>query len=394
MTENTTATDPRATAKAQIIDALRRRLSVQEAVEAAGISRRTAYLWRAADGTFAAAWQEAVEDAAGLISRQQVADWNGELAHAEADLAQAEAAIGDIAALAQLGDPDAVATRENLRARRQQAAEAVEALRSAIRSGEAHIARQAEAKAVADREAAAVEADDFAEQQRAAAERIDDALRTIESAWVEFDQLAKQRQSAARRAGANARPAYVRMLIAACFACAPSTATALGLDPVYRPRSRPLRDTLKFMLRGRSGGSSLPGHRRVAPAGRRVRLLSSRWARPPAPRCSLGSVSGGGQLSTRTSRRFRAADGAAASVPGWAPARHLSSATAMTTTTGTDRMRALFVRLADLGYAEPWVREHVLPDWWDDRAAYSAVGFTEALWTIAQRLGIDAAALR
>lgn len=66
----------------------------------------------------------------------------------------------------------------------------------------------------------------------------------------------------------------------------------------------------------------------------------------------------------------------------------------MTTTTGTDRMRALFAHLADLGYAEAWVRQHVLPDWWDDAIADNPVGFTEALWTVAQRLGIDAAALR
>ncbi|MCA8974682.1 MAG: hypothetical protein KDC98_08165 [Planctomycetes bacterium] len=66
----------------------------------------------------------------------------------------------------------------------------------------------------------------------------------------------------------------------------------------------------------------------------------------------------------------------------------------MTPTTGTEPMRALFARLADLGYSEPWVRQHVLPDWWDDRAADNPVGFTEALWTIARALGIDAAALR
>ena len=66
----------------------------------------------------------------------------------------------------------------------------------------------------------------------------------------------------------------------------------------------------------------------------------------------------------------------------------------MTPTTGHDRMRALFARLAVMGYSEPWVRQHVLPDWWDDAIADSAVGFTEALWTIARALGIDAAALR
>jgi hypothetical protein len=43
-----------------------------------------------------------------------------------------------------------------------------------------------------------------------------------------------------------------------------------------------------------------------------------------------------------------------------------------------------------MSYAEPWVRQHVLPD----EAADNPVGFTEALWTIAQRLGLNAAVLR
>lgn len=51
-------------------------------------------------------------------------------------------------------------------------------------------------------------------------------------------------------------------------------------------------------------------------------------------------------------------------------------------------------RLAALGFEEPWVREHVLPDWWGDRAADHPVGFTEAVWIIAKHLRIDPAVLR
>jgi|SRR5690606_13269871 len=63
-------------------------------------------------------------------------------------------------------------------------------------------------------------------------------------------------------------------------------------------------------------------------------------------------------------------------------------------TTGKQRMRDLFTRLAALGFTETWVREHVLPDWWDDDAADHPVGFTEAIWIIARHLGIAPAVLR
>src|SRR4051794_5430097 len=48
-------------ARAAFLRALRKTFSVSTAARAAGISRATAYRWRAADADFAQAWDEAVE---------------------------------------------------------------------------------------------------------------------------------------------------------------------------------------------------------------------------------------------------------------------------------------------------------------------------------------------
>ena len=239
-----TASDPNTAAKTTIVDGLRRRLSVEAACDSAGVQRRTAYNWRKADQRFDTAWAEAVEDAEHLVNRQQVADWRTELGRVESDLAEIEAAIGEEAAPAMAGDPDAIVRRDELRVRHQSVTETANALRQAIASGEGHIARQAAAKVEAAREAAAVESDALGAQQCEAAAKIDAALQVIEQAWTEFDAASKSRQSAARRSGGRARPAHDRMLIQAVFASAPATATAIGLDQRYRVRSRPLSETV------------------------------------------------------------------------------------------------------------------------------------------------------
>jgi hypothetical protein len=50
--------------------ALRQRGNVQDACEATGIARRTAYQWRSDDTDFAAAWDEALDEAADRMERE------------------------------------------------------------------------------------------------------------------------------------------------------------------------------------------------------------------------------------------------------------------------------------------------------------------------------------
>ena len=57
-------------------------------------------------------------------------------------------------------------------------------------------------------------------------------------------------------------------------------------------------------------------------------------------------------------------------------------------------MTHLYSRLTEAGYPKKYVREVVLPSWWDDRAAGSSAGFAEVLLIIARRLGLDYASLR
>lgn len=57
-------------------------------------------------------------------------------------------------------------------------------------------------------------------------------------------------------------------------------------------------------------------------------------------------------------------------------------------------LQELFARLRALGLSTPYVRDYLLPEWWDDDAALTPVGLEEATWTIARNLGIDAQSLR
>ena len=71
------------------------------------------------------------------------------------------------------GDDAAKARRDEVAEKRRAVCERIDALRVAVESGEAHLERQAEAKAEAERAAAADQEDELHAQQRAAAERID-----------------------------------------------------------------------------------------------------------------------------------------------------------------------------------------------------------------------------
>lgn len=53
-------------------------------------------------------------------------------------------------------------------------------------------------------------------------------------------------------------------------------------------------------------------------------------------------------------------------------------------------LKDLYARLRGIGLPRPYVQKYLLPEWWDDAAAETPAGFTEALWTIARHLGVDA----
>ncbi|MFY9343327.1 MAG: ImmA/IrrE family metallo-endopeptidase [Planctomycetota bacterium] len=57
-------------------------------------------------------------------------------------------------------------------------------------------------------------------------------------------------------------------------------------------------------------------------------------------------------------------------------------------------MQGLYDKLRAIGLSTPYVRKRLLPDWWDDAAATSPAGFTEAVWILARHLGVDAIQLR
>lgn len=57
-------------ARAQFLDELRQRGNVSDAAKAAGMARETFYKWRADDEEFAAAWNEALEEATDTMERE------------------------------------------------------------------------------------------------------------------------------------------------------------------------------------------------------------------------------------------------------------------------------------------------------------------------------------
>jgi len=57
-------------------------------------------------------------------------------------------------------------------------------------------------------------------------------------------------------------------------------------------------------------------------------------------------------------------------------------------------MKGLYEKLRSIGLRTPYVRKYLLPEWWDDAAAISPAGFTEAVWIIARHLGVDPSQLR
>ena len=63
-------------------------------------------------------------------------------------------------------------------------------------------------------------------------------------------------------------------------------------------------------------------------------------------------------------------------------------------TAAPNPMRDLYRRLSEAGFSRPYVRDVVLPDWWDDDAAKTDEGFAEAAMIVARNLGFDYRSVR
>lgn len=59
-----------------------------------------------------------------------------------------------------------------------------------------------------------------------------------------------------------------------------------------------------------------------------------------------------------------------------------------------NRMQTLYQRLAAIGLSRPYIRKTILPSWWDDEAAESPTGYSEALLLLSRHLGLEISDLR
>jgi hypothetical protein len=57
-------------------------------------------------------------------------------------------------------------------------------------------------------------------------------------------------------------------------------------------------------------------------------------------------------------------------------------------------MDGLYQRLSAVGLNRPYVKAHILPSWWQDEAAGTPVGYSQALMILARNLGLDLGSLR
>lgn len=62
--------------------------------------------------------------------------------------------------------------------------------------------------------------------------------------------------------------------------------------------------------------------------------------------------------------------------------------------TNSDQMQELYARFEEAGISREYIRDFVLPDWWDDEIADNPGGYLEGLTFIAKHLGIDLETLR
>ncbi len=237
--------DPRAVAKAMILDGLARRLTVEDSCHAAGVSRRTGYGWRSADDQFAQAWDDAVEGAAHTVNAARMTEWRSVLAQRESELATIDDELHEVAAPALAGDEAAQQRQVELQARRAEVEEVAATLRTALASGEAHLQRQAAERQERDRQAAAAEDARLAQEQRTAAAEVDAALASLEQAVQRFTDAAIARQSAQRKATGRSRPVTAdRQVLCALFAGAPRFAQLIGADRRLAAHARVLSETV------------------------------------------------------------------------------------------------------------------------------------------------------
>jgi len=52
-------------------------------------------------------------------------------------------------------------------------------------------------------------------------------------------------------------------------------------------------------------------------------------------------------------------------------------------------MTQLYSRLGSVGFPRKYLREIILPDWWDDEIAHNPAGYAEGLMILSQNLGLD-----
>ena len=57
-------------------------------------------------------------------------------------------------------------------------------------------------------------------------------------------------------------------------------------------------------------------------------------------------------------------------------------------------MTQLYSRLASVGFPRKYLREIVLPGWWDDEIAHNPAGYTEGLMLLSRNLGLDLASMQ
>jgi hypothetical protein len=57
-------------------------------------------------------------------------------------------------------------------------------------------------------------------------------------------------------------------------------------------------------------------------------------------------------------------------------------------------MTQLYSRLSSVGFPRKYLREIVLPSWWDDEIAHNPAGYTEGLLLLSRNLGIDLASMQ
>src|SRR3954471_4686586 len=61
---------------------------------------------------------------------------------------------------------------------------------------------------------------------------------------------------------------------------------------------------------------------------------------------------------------------------------------------GKDPMTQLYSRLGSLGFPRKYLREVVLPEWWEDEVAHNPAGFAQGLLVLSRNLGLDLSSLQ